>query len=153
LIIYRKSLVYWTTQDQPWHRKSPRRKIRVGKYPDPQTRWWRLCWRINTNSPWLMPTGNLASIENVLCTSFNPILNPRHDFYFFFGLDGCSLMYTFVYDDFCFRFDLYFRKNPFGGEYTVFAGLEECVRFIANFKLTEEQIDYIRNNLSVSCEV
>ncbi|XP_022631702.1 nicotinate phosphoribosyltransferase 2 isoform X2 [Vigna radiata var. radiata] len=49
-------------------------------------------------------------------------------------------------------FDLYFRKNPFGGEYTVFAGLEECVRFIANFKLTEEQIDYIKDNLSVSCE-
>lgn len=48
---------------------------------------------------------------------------------------------------------MYFRKNPFGGEYTVFAGLEECVRFIANFKLTEEQIDYIKDNLSVSCEV
>ncbi|KAF2290666.1 hypothetical protein GH714_014927 [Hevea brasiliensis] len=34
-------------------------------------------------------------------------------------------------------FDLYFPKNPFGGEYTVFAGLEECIRFIANFKFTE----------------
>ncbi|KAG5061193.1 hypothetical protein JHK87_002222 [Glycine soja] len=49
-------------------------------------------------------------------------------------------------------FDLYFRKNPFGGEYTVFAGLEECVRFVANYKLNEEDIDYIKNNLSVSCE-
>ncbi|TKY70586.1 Nicotinate phosphoribosyltransferase 2 [Spatholobus suberectus] len=49
-------------------------------------------------------------------------------------------------------FDVYFRKNPFGGEYTVFAGLEECVRFIANYKLSEEDIDFIKNNLSVSCE-
>ncbi|KAK7406531.1 hypothetical protein VNO78_08158 [Psophocarpus tetragonolobus] len=49
-------------------------------------------------------------------------------------------------------FDLYFRKNPFGGEYTIFAGLEECVRFVANYKLSKEDIDYVKNNLSVSCE-
>lgn len=54
---------------------------------------------------------------------------------------------------FPFRFDLYFRKSPFGGEYTVFAGLEECIRFIANFKLTEEEIDFVRQSLSSSCEV
>ena len=52
-----------------------------------------------------------------------------------------------------FRFDCYFRKNPFGGEYTVFAGLEECIKFIANFKLTEDEIDFIRQSLSTSCEV
>ncbi|OIW09714.1 hypothetical protein TanjilG_21240 [Lupinus angustifolius] len=49
-------------------------------------------------------------------------------------------------------FDLYFRKNPFGGEYTVFAGLEEVIRFIANFRLTEEEISFIRESLSDSCE-
>lgn len=31
--------------------------------------------------------------------------------------------------------------------------LEECVRFVTNYKLTKEDIDYIKNNLSVSCEV
>ncbi|CAF2114096.1 hypothetical protein Bca4012_096171 [Brassica carinata] len=49
-------------------------------------------------------------------------------------------------------FDLYFRKNPFGGEYTVFAGLEECVKFLANFKLTHQEIDYVRDSLPGSEE-
>ncbi|KAG6768101.1 hypothetical protein POTOM_026998 [Populus tomentosa] len=49
-------------------------------------------------------------------------------------------------------FDLYFRKNPFGGEYTVFAGLEECIRLIANFKFTEDDISFIRESLPGSCE-
>ncbi|GKU98940.1 hypothetical protein SLEP1_g11873 [Rubroshorea leprosula] len=49
-------------------------------------------------------------------------------------------------------FDLYFRKNPFGGEYTVFAGLDECIRFIANFRLSEEEISFIRETLPGSCE-
>ncbi|KAL5184284.1 Nicotinate phosphoribosyltransferase 1 [Glycine soja] len=69
----------------------------------------------------------------------------------FFGF-RFNLLTVFVYFAFLFGFDLYFRKNPFGGEYTVFAGLEECIRFIANFKLTEEEIDFVRQCLSSSCE-
>ncbi|KAI3665704.1 hypothetical protein L6452_44334 [Arctium lappa] len=49
-------------------------------------------------------------------------------------------------------FDLYFRRNPFGGEYTVFAGLEECIRFIANFKFSKEEIAFVRESLSPTCE-
>lgn len=49
-------------------------------------------------------------------------------------------------------FDLYFRKNPFGGEYTIFAGLEECIKFIAHYKLTEDEIAFIRKSLPPSCE-
>lgn len=41
-------------------------------------------------------------------------------------------------------FELFFRKNPFGGEYTIFGGLEECIRFIANFRFKEEEISYLR---------
>jgi len=48
-------------------------------------------------------------------------------------------------------FDLFFRKNPFGGEYTVFAGLEECIRLAANFKFKEEDIDFLRTILP-TCE-
>ncbi|XP_039117117.1 nicotinate phosphoribosyltransferase 2-like [Dioscorea cayenensis subsp. rotundata] len=47
-------------------------------------------------------------------------------------------------------FDLYFRKNPFGGEYTVFAGLEECIRLIANFKFKEEEISFLRSVMPTS---
>ncbi|XP_020110878.1 nicotinate phosphoribosyltransferase 2-like [Ananas comosus] len=48
-------------------------------------------------------------------------------------------------------FDLYFRKNPFGGEFTVFAGLEECIRLIANFKFKEADISFLRSVMP-TCE-
>ncbi|KAL2931668.1 Nicotinate phosphoribosyltransferase 2 [Bienertia sinuspersici] len=49
-------------------------------------------------------------------------------------------------------FDLFFRKSPFGGEFTVFAGLEECIRFIANYKFTEEHIAFVRDAMPGKCE-
>ncbi|MCL7024542.1 hypothetical protein MKW94_001908 [Papaver nudicaule] len=49
-------------------------------------------------------------------------------------------------------FDLFFRRNPFGGEYTIFAGLEECVRFIANFRIGEDEIAFLRQALPPTCE-
>jgi nicotinate phosphoribosyltransferase len=58
----------------------------------------------------------------------------------------------FIVDHTVFRFDLYFRKNPFAGEFTIFGGLEECIRFIANFKLKEEEIRFLRAALP-TCEV
>ncbi|BBN19874.1 nicotinate phosphoribosyltransferase [Marchantia polymorpha subsp. ruderalis] len=49
-------------------------------------------------------------------------------------------------------FDLLHRKNPFGGEYTVFAGLEECIRFAANFRFTDSDVAYLRTILPSRCE-
>jgi nicotinate phosphoribosyltransferase len=37
-------------------------------------------------------------------------------------------------------FDLFFRKAPFKGEYTIFAGLSDCLRFINNFHFDDAQI-------------
>lgn len=44
-------------------------------------------------------------------------------------------------------FDLFFRRNPFSGEFTVFAGLEEVLRFLEDFRFTAAQVDYIRAQL------
>ncbi|KAJ7522498.1 hypothetical protein O6H91_18G014400 [Diphasiastrum complanatum] len=49
-------------------------------------------------------------------------------------------------------FDLFHRNNPFGGEYTIFAGLEECIKFAANFRFKDYEVDYVRSIMPPSCE-
>ncbi|KAJ4463019.1 putative Nicotinate phosphoribosyltransferase 2 [Paratrimastix pyriformis] len=44
-------------------------------------------------------------------------------------------------------FDLFFRKNPFKGEYTIFAGLEEVLRLVAHFRFSESDIAYLKTVL------
>jgi len=41
-------------------------------------------------------------------------------------------------------FDLFFRTNPFKGEFTIFAGLEECLRFVQTFRISSDDIDYLK---------
>ena len=42
-------------------------------------------------------------------------------------------------------FDRTYRNNPFGGGYTVVAGLEHLVDFIQNFRYGESEIAYLRS--------
>jgi len=44
-------------------------------------------------------------------------------------------------------FEMYFRKCPFKGNYAIFAGLDECVRFLQTFKFKPEHIEHIKTLL------
>lgn len=41
-------------------------------------------------------------------------------------------------------FELFFRKNPFGNGYAVFAGVERIIEYISGLRFTETDIDYLR---------
>ncbi|XP_055858073.1 nicotinate phosphoribosyltransferase isoform X2 [Episyrphus balteatus] len=49
-------------------------------------------------------------------------------------------------------FDLFFRTNPFHGEFTIFAGLEECLKFLDNFHYSESDIEYLKATLPEGIE-
>lgn len=44
-------------------------------------------------------------------------------------------------------FEVYFRKLPFGNGYAVFAGLERILEYLKNFKLTDSDLAYLRDEL------
>ncbi|MBW1972882.1 MAG: nicotinate phosphoribosyltransferase [Deltaproteobacteria bacterium] len=41
-------------------------------------------------------------------------------------------------------FDLYYRKNPFGGGFAICAGLEQVVEYLMNLKFYHDDIEYLR---------
>ena len=45
-------------------------------------------------------------------------------------------------------FEAYFRKNPFKGKFTIFAGIEEIIKFVRTFKITTEMTDYLKTQLT-----
>jgi nicotinate phosphoribosyltransferase len=48
-------------------------------------------------------------------------------------------------------FDVFFRKNPFHGEYAVFAGLDEVLRFLDSYRFSEADLRELRHILGGRC--
>lgn len=46
-------------------------------------------------------------------------------------------------------FDLYIRRNPFGGAYTIFAGLSAVIEFLQNFKFSPEDVQFLKESFGV----
>ena len=44
-------------------------------------------------------------------------------------------------------FEVFFRKLPFSNGYAVFAGLEKIIQYLKNFRFTESDIEYLREEL------
>ena len=42
-------------------------------------------------------------------------------------------------------FEAYFRNQPFGHGYAIFAGLEKIIDYLANFRFSESDIEYLRD--------
>lgn len=42
-------------------------------------------------------------------------------------------------------FDVFYRKNPDGGGFAIFAGLEQILDYIRNLRFTKKDIEYLRN--------
>ena len=42
-------------------------------------------------------------------------------------------------------FDLYFRQNPFGGGYALFAGLEPALDYLEKLRFESEEIEYLES--------
>ncbi|KAM7012219.1 nicotinate phosphoribosyltransferase isoform 2-T2 [Tautogolabrus adspersus] len=44
-------------------------------------------------------------------------------------------------------FELFFRDNPFGGGFSLFAGLHDCLLFLRSFGFTDEDVEFLRSVL------
>ncbi len=42
-------------------------------------------------------------------------------------------------------FDIFFRKNPFDGGYTMSGGLDQTIKYIENFRFSESDVEYLRS--------
>jgi hypothetical protein len=47
-------------------------------------------------------------------------------------------------------FDMFFRKAPFNGEFAIFAGLEEGIKYVQTLRFTPEHVAYLRGVMA--CE-
>ena len=82
--------------------------------------------------------GAAAALESNMIT---PLLNDAYQFTMAYALWKNNLHNEANV------FELYFRKNPFGGEFTIFAGLSEVLNFVERFQFTALEIADLRQTL------
>ena len=63
------------------------------------------------------------------------------DFYQLSMMQG----YFFTKPDQTAVFDVFYRKNPSGGGYAIFCGLNEVVDYIENLKFSDDDIAYLKS--------
>lgn len=49
-------------------------------------------------------------------------------------------------------FELFFRDNPFGGGFSLFAGLHDCLLFLQSFRFTDEDVEFLRSVLPAATD-
>ncbi|KAM6962688.1 nicotinate phosphoribosyltransferase [Aplochiton taeniatus] len=49
-------------------------------------------------------------------------------------------------------FELFFRDNPFGGGFSLFSGLHDCLLFMRSFRFTDEDLKYLSSVLPPATE-
>lgn len=49
-------------------------------------------------------------------------------------------------------FDIFYRKNPFDGGYAISGGLDNIIKFINNFKITDKDIEFLKSTNKFSKE-
>lgn len=49
-------------------------------------------------------------------------------------------------------FDLFFRKNPFKGSFTIFSGLDSTLEYVKNFRFSDTDVDFLRKYLPATTE-
>src|SRR5690625_7314650 len=49
--------------------------------------------------------------------------------------------------------EVYYRENPFGMGYTIFAGLERIVNYINNLTFIDTDLEYLKNEIGYEDEI
>lgn len=63
----------------------------------------------------------------------------------FYELTMAQTYYNMGEKDKIVYFDIFYRKNPFNGGYAISGGIDNIIEYIENFKITQEDIDYLKS--------
>lgn len=81
-------------------------------------------------------------IDNINAISFNPLLDDGYQY------SMAKALNDIILDNPSFdkieTFELFFRKNPFNGTFAIAGGIDDALRFISNWKFTENDMHLMK---------